>query len=152
MCGDGSASTDSEPVCAPVRVGPSSSGAVIRAATASLPRGRPYVSLRGQTEFARVSRSGTRRRVGSVLVIAAPGRDGPPRVGVVAGRKAGGAVVRNRVKRRLREALAKAELRPGSSYVVVALEGVADATFEELVRWVRRGVRTVRDPIEEELE
>jgi ribonuclease P protein component len=53
-------------------------------------------------------------------------------------------VVRNRAKRRLREALAKAELRDGTTYVVVALPEVASATFEEILSWVRRGVRPGR--------
>lgn len=75
--------------------------------------------------------------------------EGPPRVGVVAGRRVGGAVVRNRVKRRLREALARAELRDGTTYIVVALPGVATATYEEMLSWVRRGIRSGRNEVEE---
>jgi len=77
------------------------------------------------------------------------GGAGPPRVGVVAGRRVGGAVVRNRVKRRLREALARAELRDGTDYVVVAFPGAATATYEEILSWVRRGVRSGRNEANE---
>ena len=63
----------------------------------------------------------------------------------MAGHRVGGAVVRNRVKRRLREALARVELRDGTTYVVVALPGVATATYEEILSWVRRSVRSGRN-------
>lgn len=138
-----------EPACGRAPAGPSSSVAVKRDATASLPERRPYVSLRGRSEFARVYRDGFRRRVGGVLVVAMSGGDGPPRVGVVAGRRVGGAVVRNRAKRRLREALARVELRDGATYVVVALPGVASATFEQVLAWVRSGTRPDRKWMEE---
>lgn len=112
---------------------------------AALPPDRHrYVSLRSRAEFARVYREGSRRRVGEILVISAVGEPGPPQVGVVAGRRVGSAVVRNRVKRRLREALLKAELSGGTSYLIVALPLIADAGFDEIARWVRRGVRSSR--------
>lgn len=69
-------------------------------------------------------------------MITAPGGSDLPRVGVVAGRSLGGSVERNRAKRRLREALAVAPLRPGRDYVVVAGREVLEAPFQELVAWV----------------
>ena len=60
---------------------------------------------------------------------------------MVAGRRVGGAVVRNRAKRRLREALARAELRDGTAYVVVAQPEAAAAGFDEILSWIRQGVR-----------
>lgn len=63
--------------------------------------------LRSPRDFARAHRRG--RRVGGQLVtltyLRREGEPAPARVGVVAGKRVGGAVVRNRVKRRLREAL-----------------------------------------------
>jgi ribonuclease P protein component len=60
---------------------------------------------------------------------------------VVAGKKKiGGAVQRNRVKRRLREALVGIALRDGHDYVVIASATVLTASFEEVVRWLRGAV------------
>ena len=72
-----------------------------------------------------------------MLVFSAAESDGP-RVAVVAGRRVGTAVRRNRAKRRLREALARVPLRPDRAYVVSADHTVADAPFDTLVTWVRR--------------
>jgi len=54
----------------------------------------------------------------------------------VAGRRVGNAVVRNRAKRRLREATARVKLCEDTAYVVVAQRGLNDAPFDELVEWV----------------
>jgi ribonuclease P protein component len=57
-------------------------------------------------------------------------------VGFTATRKIGGAVVRNRAKRRLREAarlLLPAHGRPGHDYVFIARQGAADRLWERLL-------------------
>lgn len=77
--------------------------------------------------------------------MAASGPPGPPRVGVVAGRGTGGAVARNRGKRRLREAVARAPLRPDCDYVVTGSRGALEAAFEDLVARVRRAVEEVNE-------
>lgn len=59
--------------------------------------------------------------------------DGPPRATVVAGKKVGNAVQRNRVKRRLRGALAQRELPCGFDLVVVGRPRAAHAPFSALV-------------------
>ena len=65
-------------------------------------------------------------------------KDGsPPRVGFTCTKKLGNAVVRNRIKRRLREAV-RATLpvfgKPGRSYVLIARSKVKDCDFTELKR------------------
>jgi ribonuclease P protein component len=75
-------------------------------------------------EFDRVYREG-RSHANRYLVVYAfprPGEDGDPRLGVSVGRKLGGAVERNRVKRMLGEAFwaAAGELAPGHDFVIVA--------------------------------
>lgn len=70
----------------------------------------------------------------------AAGGPGSPRVGVVAGHSVGSAVARNRAKRRLREALARAPLRGDLDYVVVASRAVVEAAFPEVLGWVLRAV------------
>ncbi len=69
-------------------------------------------------------------------MITVDGQPGPPRVGFVAGRNVGGAVVRNRAKRRLREAVARTELRDGVDYVVIASADAVEAPFQRLVAWL----------------
>lgn len=60
----------------------------------------------------------------------------PPRVGLTVTKKIGAAVERNRIKRRLREALRRSlplAGRPGFDYVVLARREVLTVPFDELV-------------------
>lgn len=75
-----------------------------------------------------------------------PGNSGPPRFGLTVTRKAGGAVERNRMRRRLREAVRRAaplEARPGFDYVIVARSQALDAGFDRLVSDLARAMRHV---------
>lgn len=118
---------------------PSSSAAGPRAAIASRPSsGRPYRSLRSSAEFSRAYRTGRRRRCGPVTVIVLAGSPGPATVGFVAGRQVGSAVLRNRAKRRLREAAARCALRSDTVYVLIADQGVLTADFASLIRAINR--------------
>ncbi len=67
-------------------------------------------------------------------MICTAGEKGLPQVGIVASRRVGGAVMRNRAKRRLREALMRVRLKPDKVYVVIASPGVTTASFDRLVR------------------
>jgi ribonuclease P protein component len=64
--------------------------------------------------------------------------DAAPRVGIAVPRKVGGAVVRNRVKRQLREAWRAQVERIGSGrdYVLVARPGFAEAADANGIDWV----------------
>nr|WP_218910881.1 ribonuclease P protein component [Nocardioides thalensis] len=89
--------------------------------------------LRESADFQRVTRQG--RRAGSRTLVAhlAPGESGVA-VGLVVSKQVGGAVVRNRVKRRLRHAASARldQLPAGSRLVVRALPASAAASYEEL--------------------
>lgn len=70
--------------------------------------------------------------------------DDPPRIGFTVTKRVGGAVERNRMKRRLRAAARAAlapEARRGCDYVLVARRAVLDAPFERLLRDLGEAVR-----------
>ena len=68
---------------------------------------------------------------------------GPPRVGLVVGRRVGKAVVRNRAKRRLRAALWEIGLKDGMDYVVIGSAAVARVPFATLREWLREAVALI---------
>jgi ribonuclease P protein component len=65
-------------------------------------------------------------------------RDADARVGIAVPRKVGGAVVRNRVKRMLREAWRTQLERaaPGRDYIIVARPGLAEAADANGLDWL----------------
>jgi ribonuclease P protein component len=69
--------------------------------------------------------------------------DEPPRVAFAIGRKVGTAVVRNRLRRRIRggflELVTEGEVRPGA-YLIVAGAAATELTYEELKTNVRNAV------------
>ncbi|MDB5570512.1 MAG: rnpA [Hyphomicrobiales bacterium] len=78
---------------------------------------------------------------------AAGGAQAPaPRFGLTVTRKAGGSVERNRMRRRLREALRRAaplEARPGYDYVIVARREALGVPFDKLVDDLARAMRLI---------
>jgi ribonuclease P protein component len=90
--------------------------------------------LRGRAEFSRVYRQGL-RYPGNALVLYFRPTESPRKIGVTAGRGLGGAVARNRAKRRLREALRKLEgrLSRQGDLVLVARPLAGTARFSEIV-------------------
>lgn len=88
-----------------------------------------------RAEFSRVYREG-RRYPGETMALYVRRTGLGRRVGVTAGRGVGGAVVRNRAKRRLREAYRRIEARlcGGGDIVLVARSGAAAAGFAEIVQ------------------
>jgi ribonuclease P protein component len=105
---------------------------------------RPPQRLRRRTEFLAV-RAGEKRRGRHFLLEALDrGDGGAPRFGVTVTRKVGNAVVRNRIRRRLKEAMrtgAADDMKPGSDYVIVARRDVLDAPFASLKAELSRRIR-----------
>ena len=97
--------------------------------------------LKHTREFARVRTEGRTVRGGLLLLgILEPGDERAFRVGLVTSKRVGGAVVRNRVRRRLREIVRKHQhaLRPGLWLVIVARPAAGRATSAELeAEWLR---------------
>ena len=93
--------------------------------------------VRGRAVFARLGRAPARRR-GPVSVRSLAVAAGPPAVGYAISRRVGNAVIRNRVRRRLRTAVGRhsALLRPGHAYLVGVAPAAADVSYAELERFV----------------
>ena len=109
----------------------------------------PLGRLKRRAEFQRVSRG--RRKPGPAFTLQAAERDPAagvcgPRVGVTVTRKVGGAVERNRVRRRLREAVRAAlplEAREDCDYVLLARREALSRNFGALVADLRDAFRAV---------
>jgi ribonuclease P protein component len=91
--------------------------------------------IRRRREFLALSRAGERRQTPHFIVLAR-GRSGCARLGVTVSRKVGPAVMRNRIKRRVREVFRRRARRllPGHDVLVIARVGAATTTFEEVQR------------------
>lgn len=100
------------------------------------------ITIQRRSDFLQAASTG-KKFITSTLVLqmlarntAHPAGDGP-RIGYTVTRKMGGAVSRNRIKRRLREAVRKAapaHALPGHDYVVIARHKALDCPFSDLVR------------------
>ena len=98
-------------------------------------------------EFERVYREGRSHASRHLVVYAFPRaeNDGEPRLGISVGRKLGGAVERNRIKRLLREAFwaSSDELRPGHDFVIVARPAAGELASEGGEAAVEQALRAV---------
>lgn len=89
-------------------------------------------------------RAGVRTRSGPVTVIRLRNGLGHIRLGIVAGRRLGNAVLRNRVKRRIRAAVTAATLDTSSDYVIVPTPQTASIEFTKLVQAIEAAARGER--------
>ena len=90
--------------------------------------------LRGRQNFTALRRSGRRLQRGPITITWAPGHfSEPPQVGFAVGRRVGGAVQRNRLRRRLRAIATEvaANLAPGA-YLIGVTPEAATLPFREL--------------------
>jgi ribonuclease P protein component len=100
---------------------------------------RAYQSLRRRADFARLSRRGKRRVAEHLVLLAAEGR-GETRVGITVTKAIGGAVVRNRLRRRIKAILDRWPLGrpPYRDLLFIARPGAGEAPFEALAGEVGR--------------
>ena len=97
--------------------------------------------LTHRSEYERVKQNGITQRDKLLIVNAMPMDDSDPwRAGFVTSRRLGGAVVRNRVRRHLREIVRRHQdqLRQGFLFVIIARHEAATASYRELEdEWLR---------------
>ena len=96
----------------------------------------PTDRLHNSAEFRYLQRQGARGESRHFVLYAGrfPG-DGKARLGVTVSKRVGIAVIRNRVKRRVREAyrlMLRAMLKPGISLVVIARPGAGELTSDAI--------------------
>lgn len=112
------------------------------AASLRFPKARRLTS---PAEFLRVKTEGATQRGGLLIVgILAVAETGGFRAGFVTSKRVGGAVVRNRIRRRLREVVRRNQpgLRAGFWMVVIARPAAAGASYAALEdEWLRLAKR-----------
>jgi len=111
-------------------------------------------------DYRRVLRQGRRRADSDVVVISAPcrrndsqssdfgrPRQGGSRIGITASRKVGGAVVRNRFKRRVRAwfRFRRRELSEDRDFVVIARRSGAGLSYDQLDRQLSRLIGLIHE-------
>lgn len=109
---------------------------------------RPAARLRTRRDFSGVFDQGSRRHGQLMSVLVRHRAEGPARLGVVAGRKLGNAVERNRAKRRIRELFRRSARPAGLDLVVIPKRSLLSASaagtqqeFDGLMDWASRHVR-----------
>lgn len=114
---------------------------------ATLPKER---RVRRRSEFDAVFAGGSKRHGRLMSVTAVASAAPAARLGIAASRRIGGAVVRNRAKRRIREVFRRVEWQPAVDVVVTPRRELIDAPIDdiraELVSLVAQALRHPRRP------
>ena len=116
-------------------------------AAAGKPVGKSPGRLLKRAEFLAVRRGEKRRGRLFLVEVLDRGDGADARVGYTVTRKVGNAVVRNRIRRRLKEAVrthAADDMAPGSDYVIVGREDVLSAPFSQIKAELSRRFRATR--------
>ena len=98
------------------------------------------VTLKENHEFRRLYQKGASAVSGPMVIYCRKNKLGHNRLGITVSVKLGGAVVRNRIRRRLREVyrLHEHQLKEGFDIVIVARHRAYDAPFSQLEKdWLR---------------
>ena len=96
-------------------------------------------------EFQKVMQNGRKRRVENLCtVLYLPNPLPRSRLGIIASRKVGNAVIRNRAKRRVREIFRCHRTAPGLDIVIICSRNVLDPPFSILERKLANALDSLR--------
>lgn len=104
--------------------------------------------LRSRADFLAVRKGERRKGPFFLLEVLKRNETGEPRVGYTVTKKQGNAVERNRMRRRLREAVrlhGRFAMRPGHDYVIVARRDTLDASFSRLTAALKARIEGPKD-------
>ena len=103
--------------------------------------------LRTRREFLRVQEQGRKASTGPLLALALPNGTDTTRIGLTVSTRVGGAVVRTRIRRRLRELFRKRrrELPRGIDVVVIARAEAAESDYQALAQAFGQIARKLRE-------
>ena len=106
--------------------------------------------LKKRQDFLRINQTVYKHHAGGLVLLAAPQPDENTtevaRVGYTASRKVGGAVQRNRAKRRLRAAVAlklAPRVQSGWDFVLIARANTVDRNWQELLTDIETGLNRI---------
>lgn len=107
-------------------------------------------SLKRNKEFRYVYRVGKTQRSRSIVLIHADSRDERLLFGFCVSKKLGNAVTRNRVKRRMREAVRSMlfDIKQSGRIILIARNPILDMSFDEIradIRYVLKKAHLLRD-------
>ena len=106
--------------------------------------------LTGAKRFSQIHSEGRSTANRLLVVRCLPNGLDHPRFAFMVSKRVGNAVVRNRIKRRLREALRASQVRPGWDLVFIARRGIEKADYRDLNRatgnLLRRTQLEIQDP------
>ena len=98
--------------------------------------------LRKRAEFLKLSRTGAKLQSANFVVISSTNDRPESRLGITVSGKVGNSVVRNRIKRQVREFFRRrrAELRPGTDILVIARKSAAGLAGRQYRKRTRTSV------------
>ncbi len=106
-------------------------------------------TLKKRSEFLAVAKGGRLGRRAFVVQGLKRDSDKTPRVGYTVTKKTGNSVMRSRIKRRLRAAVAelkREDIPQNADYVLVARDSALTLPFQKLVTDLKSGLNQVLDP------
>ena len=100
--------------------------------------------LTGDARISEIHREGRSAANGLLVFRLSPNGLDRSRFCYIASKRVGNAVVRNRVKRRLREAVRNSDFRPGWDTIIMARRGAGEADYQKLRKAVSNLMRRTR--------